>query len=331
MLKRQCFTIRIVGLDFSIICHNQNKRLFLGKEYLPFSHSFHKPPKITIQILFEEPPKINFRDKDLLLQINKMCNIYQVKNRKIFILPIFKNVDSYTAIGMRAKFILRKKFFDFQLKPLTKNYEIKVNSKLPPSQRLAIFNNGLTQGNIYISSQEDKNTNLTPLIYPFLEILFLPSLLPLVNGSLFHGSGVVYKNKCYLFMGPSGYGKSTLAKLWGNRVTLLHDDRIPIRKIGGKFLAYPLPNERINNQNIPLNGMPITAIFFIQPSRRNKIHQEKRLKKYSLLLPLCFNTVGNLYGLEKISNFCKDLMQRVPCYRLEFMPDERILDLITQI
>ena len=79
-----------------------------------------------------------------------------------------------------------------------------------------------------------------------------------------HGSLLAVDGKGYLFMAPSGTGKSTHARLWqerfGERVTVINDDK-PLVKVheDGSIWAYGSPwngKHRIGcNRSVPLSGI----------------------------------------------------------------------------
>ncbi len=67
----------------------------------------------------------------------------------------------------------------------------------------------------------------------FLEVYALlhklMPLLPSYNMLFLHGSAIRYKGKAYIFIAPSGTGKSTHSRLWkerfGDEVTVINDDK----------------------------------------------------------------------------------------------------------
>ncbi len=77
---------------------------------------------------------------------------------------------------------------------------------------------------------------LHPFVYPFDEVVFL-ARLSRERGVLVHACGLALGGRGLLFLGTSGAGKSTTARLWKERggVTILSDDRIVIRAEGDGY------------------------------------------------------------------------------------------------
>ena len=77
-----------------------------------------------------------------------------------------------------------------------------------------------------------------------------------------HGSLISINGNGYLFMAPSGTGKSTHVRLWkeryGDRVTVINDDK-PVVKVNGSVRAYGTPwngKHRLGyNSEVPLRGI----------------------------------------------------------------------------
>lgn len=93
---------------------------------------------------------------------------------------------------------------------------------------------------------------------------------------LFHSSVVMVEGEAYVFAAPSGTGKSTHARLWrkvfGEKVTVINDDKPFFRKEGEVWYAYGSPwngKHRLDN-NIKA---PIKAICFLEQSAENEIHR----------------------------------------------------------
>ena len=74
---------------------------------------------------------------------------------------------------------------------------------------------------------------------------FCNAVLDGFDGFFFHSSCLELDGEGYVFSAVSGTGKSTHTALWrrhfGNRVTMINDDKPVIRKCDGKFYAYGTP------------------------------------------------------------------------------------------
>lgn len=95
------------------------------------------------------------------------------------------------------------------------------------------YNQKERSGLLAISAQEDLNRRR--IIENFMRVIL--SYIALENESFFlHSSGVVRNNKAYIFFGPSGAGKTTIA-LFSNGMPLLSDDQVLVYIKEGKAFA----------------------------------------------------------------------------------------------
>lgn len=153
--------------------------------------------------------------------------------------------------------------------------------------------------------------------------------LLLRNGAfLLHSSVVKYKEKCFLFCGPSGIGKSTQAALWQKYcgATVINGDRCIIRKINGKFHgggSFWCGTSGIYHKDY----LPIEGVFFLDKSEENII-EKLGAEAFALILS---NTIVNSYDksfMEKIVDIIEDFFACVPIYKLSCRPDESAVETV---
>ena len=149
------------------------------------------------------------------------------------------------------------------------------------------------------------------------------------NTALFHAAVVNYDGKGYMFLGKSGTGKSTHARLWlkyNAGSELLNDDN-PVVRIecdeNGNCVArvYGSPwsgkTPCYKNEVYPLGGFVMLA-----QAPYNKIERLRGVRAYAMLVP-CIS--GKRWerviadGLHKTENA---LAMNVPIWYLECLPDE---------
>lgn len=68
--------------------------------------------------------------------------------------------------------------------------------------------------------------------------------MPKYDGLLVHGAAISYKDKCYMFVAPSGTGKTTHIKLWMkhiNDLKVINGDKPIVRLIDGKPFVFGTP------------------------------------------------------------------------------------------
>lgn len=92
------------------------------------------------------------------------------------------------------------------------------------------------------------------------------------DGFFFHSSSLKLDNEAYVFSAPSGTGKSTHTSLWrrhfGNRVTMINDDKPIIRKKDGVFYIYGTP--WMGKSDIGNNiKSTVKAVYILQRGAKN--------------------------------------------------------------
>src|SRR5213078_1486031 len=104
----------------------------------------------------------------------------------------------------------------------------------------ATFDEAFTHGEIVLSHELEPGAD--PLAYPLDELLAV-SILGQGGGVELHGCGLVVDAKGFLFVGQSGAGKTTTARLWLSETspTILSDDRIIVRDTENGLRMYGTP------------------------------------------------------------------------------------------
>jgi len=165
----------------------------------------------------------------------------------------------------------------------------------------------------------------TPLSYP-LDQLLLMHILAGKRGALLHAAGVAINNRGCIFPGRSGAGKSTLSRLFLKRDTaeMLSDDRIIIRKMNGKFMAFGTPwagdATIAENKSVALDGL-----FFIHHAETNRLKELKPKEAVERLMPVTSIPWYDERAVHNMLAFCEDLVLHIPAYELHFRPDHTVV------
>ncbi len=146
--------------------------------------------------------------------------------------------------------------------------------------------------------------------------------------ALFHAASVSYKGLGYLFLGKSGTGKSTHARLWlkyNEGSELFNDDNPVVRlfeKDGKKFaVAYgsPWSGKTPCYKNVK---MEIGAFVLLSQAPFNKISPLKGVSAYAAIVP----SISGMRWDKKIADGLhmtqNGLASNVPVWYLECLPDE---------
>jgi hypothetical protein len=183
-------------------------------------------------------------------------------------------------------------------------------------------------GDIYLSDDSfDRDLFPDPLGYPLNQILMI-LLLARGKGIVFHACGVDDGGAGYLFLGLSGHGKSTMAKLWfENQAIVLNDDRIVVREKDGEFWMYGTPWHGDFRELSP-NGLPIQKMFFLHRGVENRVVLKNGAEAVAMLLARSFPPLWDKNGMTYTTQLCQRIVNKIPCYELSFAPDTKIVDFV---
>ena len=144
----------------------------------------------------------------------------------------------------------------------------------------------------------------------------------------FHCSSIAVDGQAVLFTAPSGTGKSTHRNLWlknfGERVTVINDDKPIIRRIDGKFYVCGTPwrGKEGKGENI---RVPAKALCFLSRAKENSIGTIST----AAVVARALNQTVRPENPELMSNLLDLLdgfIQQVDCYDLHVnMDDEAAL------
>jgi hypothetical protein len=198
----------------------------------------------------------------------------------------------------------------------------------PPPNKVLILGADLREGDLYIPDGPSGQPPLPdPLGYPLNQVLMI-LILSRRNGLLVHACGIDDNGTGYLFLGNSGHGKTTMAKLWyEQQTTVLNDDRIVVREREGKIWMYGTPWHGDFRHFSPA-GLPVGKIFFLHPDRENGVTHLYGAKAVAMLLTRSFPPLWDREGMAGTIGFCHLLANSIPCYDLHFKRDPSIIDCV---
>jgi hypothetical protein len=153
-------------------------------------------------------------------------------------------------------------------------------------------------------------------------------LLASQGGFLLHAASAIRNGRAHLFFGPSGSGKTTLARLAPRDATLLTDEISYVRRDAQRYMAYGTPffGELAKPGKNVL--APVTALYELVKASENRLAPVKPGDATRAILEsvLFFAEDPNL-GINVFQTIC-DLVSQLPVYRLEFVPDQSVWDLV---
>lgn len=138
------------------------------------------------------------------------------------------------------------------------------------------------------------------------------------GGILLHSSSLKLGDKSYLFLAPSGTGKSTHTSLWkkafGSAVEMMNDDKTAVRKVNEVFYAYSTPFDGgsgvANNISAPIGG-----IVFIERGSENSVRKASQNEIISRIYS-SFSGYKSYYNAHKLLSNIESLILSCDFYNL---------------
>lgn len=151
----------------------------------------------------------------------------------------------------------------------------------------------------------------------------IAEIIPAYNAFLIHASSVRVDEDAYLFLGPSGAGKTTHAILWKkyfkDRLRVINDDKPIIKVTDDEILVCGSPwsgkDRWMNNIIAPIRGM-----VSIHQAEENTIERITSADAWSLVLSQIHRSKEH-DTMEKILSLVDSLIEAIPSYRLECKKD----------
>jgi hypothetical protein len=169
-----------------------------------------------------------------------------------------------------------------------------------------------------------------PLEYPLDELLII-SLLGQRRGIEIHGCAVAEGAMGYLFVGQSGAGKSTMARLWlaEAKASVLSDDRVVLRHEADGLWAYGTPW----HGEAPLASpgrVRLAGIFFLRHDASNAVTPIPRAAAIARLFAASFPPFHDPAAVAFSLELLEAVLDRTPAFELGFAPNPAVLAFLRQ-
>lgn len=139
-----------------------------------------------------------------------------------------------------------------------------------------------------------------------------------------HAAAVVLNGMAYLFMGKSGTGKSTHARLWMKRYPdcmLLNDDNPVLRLQDGQVWAYGTPWSGKTPCYRPLS-FPVRGIVRLYQASSNRYVPCQDVEAFAALLPGCSVVPGRHRLYQQMTDTLTQMAMLVRVGLLECLPND---------
>lgn len=194
----------------------------------------------------------------------------------------------------------------------------------------AWFDPEFRSGRVLLSRRYfDPDRPVYPLEYPLDELLMIHRLSR-GEGVEVHAVGIAdERGRGHLFLGHSGAGKSTTARLWNSRrgVRVLSDDRIILRARETRFWMYGTPWHGDAGVASP-DSAPLSAIYLLEHARSNERLELASGQAAAELFARCFVPHHCAEGIQFTLSFLDRVARQVPCSIFRFVPDESAVEAI---
>jgi hypothetical protein len=197
----------------------------------------------------------------------------------------------------------------------------------------AWFDSEYRTGRVLLSHEYfDADRPVYPLEYPLDELLMIHRLSR-AEGVEVHAVGISDdQGRGHLFLGHSGAGKSTTARLWIDRpgAKILSDDRIILRPREGRIWMYGTPWHGDAGIATP-DCAPLTGIYLLQKGKSNELDSLQPGRAAAELFARSFVTHHSEEGIRSTLDFLDRVASQVPCSIFRFVPDESAVEAICRV
>lgn len=194
--------------------------------------------------------------------------------------------------------------------------------KGPPARGLLV-DRKRRRGRLFLAPTEYISKTGFALSFPLDELLFQHHFA-YRRSLVLHACGIAVASRAALFLGHSGAGKTTTARLWRRFAPdslVLSDDRLVVRPHGRGFVAHGTPWHG-SGRYAEATARPLRALFFLKQASITNVRRIDGPGLVSALFSLCFPPPWEESGLTAALATCERLVGRLPCYELRFRKDE---------
>jgi hypothetical protein len=175
----------------------------------------------------------------------------------------------------------------------------------------------------------DANKPLYPLEYPLDELLMIHRLA-CGEGVEVHAVGLVDElGQGQLFLGHSGAGKSTTARLWklARNAHILSDDRIILRLWDGRIWMYGTPWHGDAGIASPLSA-PLSRLYLLEHSSKMELVSLPPGRAAAEIFTRSFVPHHSPEAVQFTLRFLDRVAHEIPCSIFRFLPDRRAVEAI---
>jgi len=199
---------------------------------------------------------------------------------------------------------------------------------------LIVINKSFDRATVHLTGEIDDGPRCVfDIIYSFLQVLLLNYFAIRKSGVFVHAMGLKDpKGRGILFLGESGRGKTTLARIWHahSKAAILNDDKMIIRRRGTKFMIYSSPwhGDFWDYLSSRETSAPLEKMFFIYHSAKNTPKEFSKQEAFRWLWPVIFFPFWNKQQAENILSLCHGIVNETSCSSLGFVNTREAVDAV---
>jgi hypothetical protein len=194
--------------------------------------------------------------------------------------------------------------------------------------KVARFNREFTEGSILIR-RDAVNESMHPLDYPLDEVI-VAHLLGRGRGVELHGCGIIDRDGSgRLFVGQSGAGKTTTARVWlrdGN-YEIVSDDRVIVRHVEGQWRMFGTPWHGEAELSSPQSAR-LAGIYLLDQSTTTELvplaGSQAVASLFACTFPLFYDADALSFTLDCLGR----IVSEIPVSTLRFVPDGSVIDCV---
>jgi len=194
--------------------------------------------------------------------------------------------------------------------------------------KAAFFDRDLREGRI-LMRRDVVTDEMHALDYPLDEVM-IAHLLGRGRGVELHGCGIIDRDgRGQLFVGQSGAGKTTTARVWlsEGHYEIVSDDRVIVRFIDGEWRMFGTPWHGEAELSSPVSA-PLGAIHLLVQASRTELVSlppaQAAATLFGCSFPPFYDAGAVAFTLECLDRIVRDL----PVRALRFLPDRSVIDCI---
>jgi hypothetical protein len=148
------------------------------------------------------------------------------------------------------------------------------------------------------------------------------------GGFLLHSASAIRNGKAFLFAGVSGAGKTTISRLAPKDETLLTDEISYVGKRDNDYVAFGTPFTGELAKIGENTSAPLAALYLLAQGPANRIEPVSASDAGRGLLANMLFFAEDQETVRWAFKAACDFVDRVPVYKLTFVPDARVWELI---